>query len=189
MVNAYDEKTFQSSLTADTDFVLVDELIFDDDAISYIKNRTGNAKVAWVNSQGIKQGVHPLSAGADITILNITDNGKSAGAALVVPQADVEPLLTRRNYSSIVNRNSEEILVHLFPYLLLNGQPHSPDAVQAPVDDDLGGISLDSRRLDLRVKVDNQGAPLPAQLQSPQLLAIPGFLPVIRAITPMRLQQ
>jgi hypothetical protein len=71
-----------------------------------------------------------------------------------------------------------------------------PDAAAAPQDlkpaiglqqdpDQLGGISLDEKRLVINLKVDGEGMPLPADMQTPEVVSIAGLTPVIRDISPV----
>ena len=165
----------------DADYVIVDEDGLEAKrVIQSIKANAYKAKVAWVNSEGIKRGDHPLDEGADITVLDIKDGDESVSGVLIVPQGDVTGIGNHRNYNSIaIRRAGEVILPHLFPYLLLPSE--NADPAQTP----LGGIDLDSSNLKINVRVDGVGLPLPVQFQDPAMINIRGLEPVIRSITPM----
>ncbi len=50
--------------------------------------------------------------------------------------------------------------------------------------EEVGGINLDPSLLDLQIKRDGQGIPLPMSQQDPALMNIQGFIPVINSIMP-----
>lgn len=170
-----------SAFDKDADYVLVDEDGLEAKrVIQSIKANAYKAKVAWVNTEGIRRSERPLDEGADITILDIKDGDESVSGVLVVPQGDVTGIGNHRNYNSIaIRRAGEVILPHLFPYLLL--PPTNTDPAQTP----LGGIDLDSSNLKIDIKVDGAGLPLPVQFQDPAMINIRGLEPVIRSIMPM----
>ncbi|MBF0594121.1 MAG: PLP-dependent transferase [Candidatus Omnitrophica bacterium] len=181
-VNTDDQGFLRSSaFDKDADYVLVDEDGLEARrVIQSIKANAYKSKVAWVNTEGIRRGEHPLDEGADITILDIKDGDESVSGVLVVPQGDVTGIGNHRNYNSIaIRRAGEVILPHLFPYLLL--PPTNTDSAQTP----LGGIDLDSSNLKINIKVDGAGVPLPVQFQDPAMIDIRGLEPVIRSIMPM----
>ncbi len=180
-----DEQNFlrSAAFDKDTDYVLVDEQGLESRrVIGSIKGNAFNAKVAWINTQGIKRGDHPLSDGADITVLDVRDGEESVAGVLIVPQADVTGIGNHRNYNSIASRQAGEVILpHLFPYYLLPDSDAAASVASAPV----GGIDLDANNLKINVKVDDKGFVLPVQFQDPALLDIPGLVPVIRNISPM----
>ena len=51
--------------------------------------------------------------------------------------------------------------------------------------DQLGGISFNENSLVINLKVDGEGMPLPADMQSPEVVSIAGLTPVIRDISPV----
>ena len=51
--------------------------------------------------------------------------------------------------------------------------------------DQLGGISFNENSLVINLKVDGDGVPLPADMQSPEVVSIAGLTPVIRDISPV----
>ncbi|MBF0595405.1 MAG: hypothetical protein HQL22_10635, partial [Candidatus Omnitrophica bacterium] len=50
---------------------------------------------------------------------------------------------------------------------------------------DVGGIDLNADRLNMSIRRDGTGVPLPINLQDPSMLNIPGFIPVIVDISPL----
>lgn len=58
-----------------------------------------------------------------------------------------------------------------------------PDRSQTP--DDVGGISFNENNLVINLKVDGEGMPLPADMQTPEVVSIAGLTPVIRDISPV----
>jgi len=92
---------------------------------------------------------------------------------------------------SIESMTDDSILLHDFlnrRYLLLpNGEPPArrKDAAMMMREKRHGGINLDPRLLDMQIKRDGNGIPLPVNQQPIYDLKIDGFLPVIINITPV----
>ena len=59
------------------------------------------------------------------------------------------------------------------------------DEARAPSDDDVGGIDLNPVMLDLQIKRDENGVPLPLPQQPIGDMKIDGFYPVIINVTPI----
>ncbi len=66
-------------------------------------------------------------------------------------------------------------------YNVLDGTKDSSEAMTTK---DLGGIDLDSANLNLQIKRDGKGVPLPINLQDPAMMNAPGFIPIILEIKP-----
>jgi len=59
------------------------------------------------------------------------------------------------------------------------------ESSSSPVNEEVGGIDLNPARLNLQIKRDGNGIPLPINLQPIESMQIDGFLPVIINITPV----
>ena len=59
----------------------------------------------------------------------------------------------------------------------------------ARVPDHLGGIALDAKMLDLQIKRDGNGVPLPISQQPLDKINIQGFVPQIISIQPINLSE
>jgi len=190
IVSPSDNGTFSGSLS-EADFVLADEGVWNVRDIPVVKASAPKAQLAWVNTRGIRNGLQPIKNGADITLLDIQDEGKSAAGVLVIPQKDAEGLLTRRNYNSIATRSGSDILVHQFPYLLLaGGQAAKSTSVvkrlnlkSVPKNKGGGGIDLDEKELQVNIKGVLNDFPV-LQNNKWALIDVKGFVPVIRSIVP-----
>lgn len=90
---------------------------------------------------------------------------------------------------------------HRYGFSLVNLTDHNLDIVVSPDSEDgtrqvgasspvsredqVGGIDLTPNRLNLQIKRDGNGVPLPINLQPLETMQIDGFLPVIINITPV----
>jgi len=125
------------NLEKETDFVFVDDKPYSGlevSAIRMIKEKT-SAKVAWINSQGFKRGVHPIAHGADLSVVGFKDNGEDIGAVIVVPFADATDFAMTRNDTSNTMRENRvnHVLLHILPYLRLSRTDPKSQSASSPV--------------------------------------------------------
>jgi serine O-acetyltransferase len=171
------------SIDRDADLVFLDEFSASSDEqsghIRAVKEVAAKARVAVINSDGLRRGYRPLRAGADFVVDEFTDFfGQSIAAAIVTPRQYVTRYLARRTYTSIASRAA---MLDILPVHFLDIPRSSSDgAMDAP-----GGISLDDSYLRINIKRDAAGFPLPVPLQDAAMFDIRGLAPIIRSITPM----
>ena len=101
---------------------------------------------------------------------------KNGIAALIGMPTEYEYVLDRLHTLVAINKMRERD----------DGSFYQPHAAGSPISiDATGGINLNPALLDLQVKRDGNGIPLPFNLQPATVMNIEGFIPVIINITPV----
>jgi hypothetical protein len=84
-----------------------------------------------------------------------------------------------QDLQDFIDRRTLPLLEHL------NAVNRIKTSASSPVQDQVGGIDLNPAQLNLQIKRDDSGVPLPVYLQPVETLHIDGFVPVIINITPV----